>query len=1212
MVGIVKTTLKKALGRCIPNFETLLTFLNETEAVVNSRPLTYVYEDGEKSLQFLRPIDFIIPHGQIGTEVFSMEDCDDPDYLPTIDSTGKLFNLWKQNQKFIDKLWEFFRSEYLATLHERFQTTHKQPRSTKEIIPKKGLIVLIMDNNIPRGFWKLGRIHHVHWRSDNQPSSVDVLTPSGKILKRPINLLCPLEIEMDEESMNDKAPKVTENQHFNGVKPKQHPVKESPKPTLTTNDLNRRTTRSMTRKSKNTSKMVVNHTFLEALSKGLLYITMLFCIVQYTHASQCTGNTETLEVVDSQSCVQEGYIIKRNKNGVMCWKRMKCDGHLQKTGKCGPSCPCPKWATSCVYNQKHEPVDTTIQQEILENEKPKICSFQENSHCNTNLTTEQFHQIQLLDNSTHFVKQLNIKIAEVTSEQYTCIGTGKQGGTPEFCKTHECLKFPTKFCMYMENDRAYFVSDFGSLPIKSWGSVPVSYYPEKNVPSDFPSCKTCDIKCVQGGVKIELEENLPIGKLLICSDPVCYSIEHPKHQETVMFPAEINLHNHDVKLKIWSKGYMIKQLGIQCKSQPFCETINNDIMAIISNPHCAPKSALFVLFILLYFGSVTVFVFLKIFKYLFYVFWVIFKFLKWLLHFCIHLCSHQPNDLPTTTKNEDKRRKQRFIYQPKPTILATIIFFATFFPSAESCSAATMLTATTRDCTPWEKDESFQQCTLTEVTRLALVPQGQNTCLMIKKPDGTPLGTLKLQIEQIQMVCKKKNEYFTRSYKMDVVASKRCSHSGSCHGEKCNAYNKDSKIEELNGEAYKYPGFTYCQDSCGCWGCQCFFCDDGCLFYRTYATPSSTTTYEVFSCPIWEFSIDVKLSMHGSSGKITTHKLILKPGIKMKWRNLEITLIGIVSPPTPILGKTFITDKTRTILAPTSNSGQPVAGTIGALQCSNEEAGKEFKNCFLPHDICQCVPQGEKVSCTCANMDIEPLFEDAEYVLPLKMSGLTISNFESTVTAEFHSIASLEAQVSMTNLHLTFLSDKSTCKISPGQFEGCYSCITSAQLNYICTTDKGEALAYVSCGQGSFTAQCNASGINSTTTMAFHKAQIKEQCDVTCNGGTTNFQLEGTLTFVNKHQLSNTSNIIAGTDNESDPKLNKPDLSFLLDFLGKNWLIIILIVIGVILLVLFTIAFFPQLISCVHDSFQKFSKKTLYKLQNWRQKKQKFSVEKEQ
>ncbi len=198
MVGLTKRVLRRALGRNIVTFETLITYLAEAEAIVNSRPLTHIDEDGRNGFAVLRPIDFLLPQVQIGSPVFDHE-LDDVDYTPTLDSRGKMLHHWVSSQKFINTCWDMFIKQYLTALHERYQSIHKQ-RHTSDTIPKVGAVVMIEQQNVARGFWTLGKIVELRKRNDGQISTVRLLMPNGKITTSSMKYLYPLEIDSATET----------------------------------------------------------------------------------------------------------------------------------------------------------------------------------------------------------------------------------------------------------------------------------------------------------------------------------------------------------------------------------------------------------------------------------------------------------------------------------------------------------------------------------------------------------------------------------------------------------------------------------------------------------------------------------------------------------------------------------------------------------------------------------------------------------------------------------------------------------------------------------------------------------------------------------------------------------------------------------------------------------------------------------------------------
>lgn len=525
----------------------------------------------------------------------------------------------------------------------------------------------------------------------------------------------------------------------------------------------------------------------------------------------------------------------------------------------------------------------------------------------------------------------------------------------------------------------------------------------------------------------------------------------------------------------------------------------------------------------------------------------------------------------TSAERRTKHQPLKYKAFMKKNILSIITILLIFNTSdlADACSEITTMTAQQSMCTVL--NGGAMECVLTESTRLALVPQGQDSCLMIRDPNGQPIGTMAVEVEKITLECMSVNEYFTRSFEMKVASSKRCYRAGSCGYNQCGDVTIESKIEELNGEPNDSPGFTYCAESCGCAGCDCFYCVSGCLFYRTYAKPVSDVTYEVFSCPVWQYKVKatVRLTLPGEN---LQQEFDLRPGTLVSWKNLRMTLTSITSPPVPILGSQFLTDGTKTVLIRASAGGQPIAGMVGEFQCPTREKASKF-DCYLPHDSCTCQAHEKRAACTCSQQKLEELFSKIEHVVPLTTQGLSLIGTGKNIEAEYNQIASLELQIAMEGFRLATKTDKNKCTIKPSDFAGCYSCLTGAKLKYECRTDFGEALAHVTCGEAGFSTVCTPDGLTATVAMSFQHAAVKEACTVTCPAGATTFEIEANLVFIEKERLGEISNAISTTNEKNDV-----DLGFLSGWLSGNWTMIITIVLGLIVMVILSVALLPVII----------------------------------
>ena len=816
--------------------------------------------------------------------------------------------------------------------------------------------------------------------------------------------------------------------------------------------------------------------------------------------------------------------------------------------------------------------------ETLEIDRPAICSFSPNSDCNGTPTVAQFPQIQLYDGSVHFVTTFRLVTGDPV-ENFRCLGVGSEvTGTEEFCQNHDCVPSATKFCFHQHNEVHFYMSSEGvKVPVQAWGLVKARYYDFKAKKDSVAvrDCSSCSAKCIQGGVQLALETS--VGLAEVCSNPFCYQVSYPRESEVVYFPPEVLLKKHKVQVKIWMYGVKVRQFAVTCEAKPFCEMLNCIFCwEMVMNSHCAPTKVILMVMvgtILAVYFCITVLKVLKYFcTFLYYGFLCLKKccqFAAWIGIQCRNCWVRRR--FPRNRGLQDVEFGRPHGFRRRFRHLLAVITVAVQIGFAATCSEFSVLQAEQSSCNVLENGR--MSCVLNHATRLSLVPQGQEACLLMSDAHGSPLGTLTLTVNQVYAECKKKSEFYTRSYDMKVESRKRCSHSGSCSDKKCAGITKDSKLDELT-EGNDHPGFTHCQESCGCASCGCFYCTAACLFYRIYAVPRTSTVYEVYSCSAWELKVSVAVSLHlQKESKVKTHTFVLSPGIPVNWNGFKLTLVMLTKPTIPLLNKRFLTDETRAIMIESSPAGQKITGTIGQFQCSNRTAAVGFKGCTVPADSCICDTQEESVNCQCNSQNLEDLFQDKQALLPLKTSGIMIHHNEGKLQAQYGDYAAMEMQLQLNNVRLSSKVEINHCRIEASKLHGCCNCISGAMLDYKYTTDYGNALAHVVCGSERFSTNCTSNGASQSVTLSLDHANVELDCTIYCPAGQSTFNISGQLVYVNMVNKNQLSNFVTGTDN------HKTATTWNLDFLknlfptgivGKIVAVIVFIlvvIIGIIILI---------------------------------------------
>ena len=193
LIGVVKMSIKKVLRRALISLPELQTLIKEVQAVVNDRPITFVYHDVNDP-EPLTPSKLLygfsvtaLPHPVVDPEELEDEDFNEHDQLnKALKRRSLLF------QHFVQR----FKSEYLSSLRERHVYQSKKQGSQEEII-KVGDVVLMHAENVPRSSWKLAIVKKLLRGSDGLVRAAEIKTNSG-VTNRSIHLLYPLEVTLTD------------------------------------------------------------------------------------------------------------------------------------------------------------------------------------------------------------------------------------------------------------------------------------------------------------------------------------------------------------------------------------------------------------------------------------------------------------------------------------------------------------------------------------------------------------------------------------------------------------------------------------------------------------------------------------------------------------------------------------------------------------------------------------------------------------------------------------------------------------------------------------------------------------------------------------------------------------------------------------------------------------------------------------------------------
>lgn len=189
------------------NYETILT---EVEAVLNSRPLSYMSATDLE--QPLTPSHLMMGRRLLDLpERLSMESMTDEDYSATQEALTKRVQFL---HRIMQHFWDRWRKEYLVELRSA-HTRRVANYGNKEYV-QEGDIVIIHDDNLKRNFWRLGLVEELIPGKDGmvRGAKVRVSVCGNRVTtwRRPVERLYPLEVNsVSEEPRETNEDTVTKS-----------------------------------------------------------------------------------------------------------------------------------------------------------------------------------------------------------------------------------------------------------------------------------------------------------------------------------------------------------------------------------------------------------------------------------------------------------------------------------------------------------------------------------------------------------------------------------------------------------------------------------------------------------------------------------------------------------------------------------------------------------------------------------------------------------------------------------------------------------------------------------------------------------------------------------------------------------------------------------------------------------------------------------------
>ncbi|AFH08737.1 polyprotein [Murre virus] len=729
-----------------------------------------------------------------------------------------------------------------------------------------------------------------------------------------------------------------------------------------------------------------------------------------------------------------------------------------------------------------------------------------------------------------------------TSNQSPCNKSvclsGSCSGDVHFCTEFSC-KSDSPVCSCSRNEVpgiAIIHTRLGSFMPACFGKSlwAVSKSRSKRSATVQQECVDCETTCNPDAIYVVVRHFSP-GHYRACLGSTCLTgIAHSKEFQ-IPFKIADRLSDSDLEIRIWdSHRHNEYFITSKCKSVDACAAINCWFCrANWANIHCFSKEQTLILIIILSICVVLIASVLKAIKVIISIIWKVLKPIIWLVRVLSKAASRVASRRAASLRDSVNSLEEGLLNPPQPaieqraavparandrlrmfrlsrmTILSICCILLISY--SEQCSDSISVTAPSHRCTTDSNGSS--QCQVSTSSILQVSPKGQESCLILKNPNGLAVDTIKIRTKEIKLECIKRDLYWAPRVTHRCIGVRRCHLMGECKGDKCSEFKLDSYSPEWGhkDELMSQLGWSYCVEQCGGALCQCFNLNPSCFYLRKTFSLLSQDAYNMFECSEWAYKIDVVVVTNTSETNVT-----LKLGVPDSIPHGVISLSTVSQPPTVAYGECFGEDVHGVKFHAECNRRTDYSlGKIGEIQCPTKaDALSVSKSCISSESIIHSRVHKDVVDCSSSIID--PSIIKKKNQLPSTVGTVTFWPTENSVEASIPELASALMLVRLDGFTFTYKSDNNKCNARFLSLSGCYNCEPGAKLEIEHVTDFGTALGLLSCPEIGYTTYFDVKTTLEKTVRTIHvnNSHIDITCHFKCPNSDMTLRVKGELVYL--------------------------------------------------------------------------------------------------